>query len=381
MIQQTIEKILKSKNPVNTSLLAVCLHGMSRLYTAAVKARLAAYRHGIFKTRKLSCRVVSIGNITVGGTGKTPLTMYVAERIQSWGLRAAVISRGYKGIAEKSGAIVGDGSRLLLSAQDAGDEPFLMAARLMKRSVPVLAGHDRIRMGQLAIRTFDPDVILLDDGFQHVRLARDVDVVLLDEKLPFGNQHLLPRGVLREPLSSLQRADLFILTRSDTKEKTLTHAPLKASRSGLPQRPVFRAAHIPVLRAWIEADQWAGAELLSGSTDLDNQLFAGRRVFAFSGLAANDAFRRSLTDMGLELSGFIGFADHHAYTQNDVKQILHAVRSTGADCLCTTDKDWVKLFQKVNWPLELAVMGVDIDFAADAPGFDKALRSRLAAAG
>ena len=149
MIKETIEKVLKSDHPANTSLLEVCLHGMSRLYTAAVNARLAGYRYGIFKTRRLPCRVVSIGNITVGGTGKTPLTLYVAEKIQSWGLRVAVISRGYKGMVEKSGAVVGDGRRLLLSPQQAGDEPYLMAARLMKRCIPVLAGHDRSRMGEL----------------------------------------------------------------------------------------------------------------------------------------------------------------------------------------------------------------------------------------
>lgn len=381
MIRESIEAVLKGDNPVNASFLEYFLHGLSHLYAAAIKIRLAGYRRGILKTRRLPCRVISIGNITTGGTGKTPLTVYVAELIHRQGLRAVVISRGYKGGSERSGAVVSDGNRVLMSPQAAGDEPFLMAARLVQRSVPVLVGHDRVRIGLLAIRKFNPDVILLDDGFQHIRLARDVDVVLLDNRQPFGNSHLLPRGVLREPLTSLYRADFFVLTRADPEEKdaiAVTPAPL---RPGLPPRPVFRAAHAPVLRAWIEPGRKAVAEQLSYSGADDFQQLAGRRVFAFSGIAANEAFRCSLTGRGVEIDGFIGFADHHAYTPTDVDRILGAARTAGADCLCTTDKDWVKLPRQVTWPLELAVVGVDINLGGDAPGFEKQLRSRLDTAG
>ena len=381
MIRDVIDKVLKSNQPTNTSLLAIFLHGLSLLYAAGVKTRLAGYRHRVLPMHTLPCKVISIGNITVGGTGKTPLTLYVTELIRRWGLRVAVISRGYKGGAEHSGGIVGDGRRLLLSPQAAGDEPFLMAALLTNRSVPVLVGQDRLRIGLRAIQQFKPDILVLDDGFQHIRLARDVNIVLLDSRQPFGNGHLLPRGILREPLSSLHRADLFVLTRSDPPEKAAATEDPDGIRSDLPDRPVFQAAHMPLLRTWIEADQNIDVGRLTQASPADNRLFAGRRVFAFSGIAANDAFRQSLTGLGAEISGFMEYRDHHFYTPQDADRIVDSARSAGADCLCTTDKDAVKLSLLPAWPLDLAVMGVDIDFGSDSSAFAEALRSQLAMAG
>ncbi|KPJ77520.1 MAG: hypothetical protein AMJ54_07640 [Deltaproteobacteria bacterium SG8_13] len=376
-----MEAVFDNNDPQNSSPLEVFLHALSRIYAVAVKVRLAGYRHGIFKTRRLPCKVISIGNVTAGGTGKTPFAIYVAAMIHRWGLRAAVISRGYKGDAERRGAVVSDGSRLLASPEAAGDEPFLMAVRLMPLSVPVLVGRDRVRIGLQAIQRFAPDVIILDDGFQHVRLARDIDVVLLDSQRPLGNSHLLPRGVLREPLSSLRRADLFVFTRTTAKEKDTGSHPCRTLPFRLPDRPVFRAAHAPVLRVWIQPGQNAALEQLSRPGALEIRQLAGRRVFAFSGIAANAVFQRSLTGLGIDVSGFIGFGDHHAYSTDDLSRILDAARSAGADCLCTTDKDWVKLPRHVDWPLELAVMGVDIDLGGDAPGFAEQLRLRLCPAG
>ena len=381
MLRPAIERILKSDNPINSSFWEYFLQGLSQLYAAAVKVRMAGYRRGIFSTRKVSCKVISIGNITVGGTGKTPFTVYVAELIHRWGMRAAVVSRGYKGEAEQKGAVVGDGSRLLLPPRTAGDEPFLLASRLNKISVPMLVGQDRIRMARLAVQEFAPDVIILDDGFQHVRLARDIDVVLLDGLRPFGNGHLLPRGVLREPLSSLLRADIFVLTRTDPKAPPVSSDLADASRFGLPDRPVFRSAHRPVLRNWIRPGEQMQIKQLTASGSHDLKRIAGRRVFAFSGLAGNDGFRQTLTGLNIALCGFIGYADHHAYTVDDRDHILDSANAVGADCLCTTDKDAVKLSQLPAWPLDLAVMGVDVDLGDDAVPLEKELRSRLAEAG
>ena len=377
MMRKAIENIVAGDNPANSSPLEILLHGLSWIYSAAVKIRLAAYRSGIFNSRQLPCKVVSIGNITVGGTGKTPFTIYVAERIRHWGLRAAVISRGYKGGAERQGAVVSDGGHLLVSPQVAGDEPFLMAARLLHLSVPVLVGHDRIRMGRQAVENFHPDVILLDDGFQHIRLERDLNVLLLDSRRPFGNSHLLPRGVLREPLSSLRRADLFVLTRSAANKTSGHPDPADEIRSNCPQRPVLRAAHRPVLRAWVETGHNPGIERLSDASVQDNRRLEGCRVFAFSGIAGNDAFRQSLIDLGATVSGFMEFADHHAYSPDDLSRVRDAAQSSGADCLCTTEKDWVKIAGHTDWPLAVAVMGVDISFGQDTAGFEAQLRSRL----
>ena len=376
-MRKAIENVVAGENPVNSSPLEILLHGLSWIYAAAVKARLAAYRSGIFNSRQLPCKVISIGNITVGGTGKTPFTICVAELIRHWDLRAVVISRGYKGDAERHGAVVSDGNQLLVAPQAAGDEPFLIAARLLRLSVPVLVGHDRINMGLQAVEKFHPDVILLDDGFQHIRLMRDVDVLLLDSRRPFGNSHLLPRGVLREPLSSLRRADLFVLTRSAENNTSGHPDPVNTIRLHCPQRPVFRAAHRPVLRAWIEAGHNPGIERLSDAGSLEDRRLEGCRVFAFSGIADNDAFRQSLIDHGITVSGFMEFADHHAYSPDDLNRVRDAAQSTDANCLCTTEKDWVKLAGLSDWPLAMAVMGVDISLGQDTDGFEAQLRSRL----
>ncbi len=185
---------------------------LSKAYGTGVRLRRNAYASGFLKQKKLPCTVISIGNLTTGGTGKTPMTIYVAEQVRRLGYRVAVLSRGYKGAAEKSGGIVSDGNAVLMDPLSAGDEPFLLAASL--KGIPVLVGHDRYQSGMHAINRFQTEVVILDDAFQHLALFRDVNLLLLDSSLPFGNGHLLPRGSLREPVSALDFSDALIMTRS-----------------------------------------------------------------------------------------------------------------------------------------------------------------------
>ncbi len=185
---------------------------LSKAYGAGVLLRRDGYASGFLKAKKLPCTVISIGNLTTGGTGKTPMTIYVAERVRRLGYRVAVISRGYKGTAEKSGGIVSDGSAIRMDPVTAGDEPFLLAASL--KDIPVLVGHDRYQSGMHAINRFQTEVVILDDAFQHLALFRDLNLLLLDSSLPFGNGHLLPRGTLREPTSALRFSDALVMTRS-----------------------------------------------------------------------------------------------------------------------------------------------------------------------
>jgi tetraacyldisaccharide 4'-kinase len=380
MVREKVEAVIKNEKTSNSSLLEYFLSNLSRLYGAAVHIRTASYRAGILKTRRLPCRVISIGNITVGGTGKTPLTVYVVEKVHRLGYRAAVISRGYKGEAEKTGGIVSDGQELRMTTQIAGDEPTLIAMRIMKYAAPVLVGQDRFRIGQLAMSKFKPDVIILDDGFQHVKLARDINVVLLDSRHPFGNGYLLPRGVLREPISSLMRANIFILTRVDSAEKSVSAENLGALSCYLQERRLYRTTHEPVLREWLPAEYRLAGENFTFSTSQNFRQLRMRKVFAFSGIAANDEFKRTLKHLQCDLKGFIGFGDHHLYTDADVARILHSANAAGANCLCTTDKDYVRMAHRIKWPLDLAVIGVEISFGREESNFIAELKSRLTAA-
>ncbi|MCF8080795.1 MAG: tetraacyldisaccharide 4'-kinase, partial [Desulfobacterales bacterium] len=174
------------------------LGAAAAVYGGAMALRAECYRRGVFASHRCSCPVVSVGNLTIGGTGKTPMVVYLARRLVAAGKRPAVVSRGYRGASETTGGIVSDTSRILLPAEAAGDEPWLIANLL--KGVPVVVGKDRCRAARIAQRAFSPDVILMDDGFQHLRMRRSLDLLLLDAAHPFGNGRIFPRGTLREPI-------------------------------------------------------------------------------------------------------------------------------------------------------------------------------------
>lgn len=198
--------------PLGTSAVFSCtalLSLLSKLYGLAVTIRLSLYRLGILKSRTLPCFVLSIGNITAGGTGKTPMTLYAARLVKKLGYTAAVVSRGYKGAFEEKGGIVSTGKKIVATADQAGDEPYMLATTL---NIPVVVGKNRYKAAMTAVEEFHPDVVILDDAFQHLAVKRDLNLLLLDCTSPFGNNALLPRGPLREPLSALNRSDAVVLT-------------------------------------------------------------------------------------------------------------------------------------------------------------------------
>ena len=240
-LKQDIESVMKKEKDSRTGSLGYFLFALSLLYGSIVRTREFFYQKKIFKSRKLPCKVISVGNLTVGGTGKTPMTIHLARRLSCQGYKTAVISRGYGGRSEKSAAIVSDGHQILLQSDEAGDEPFMIARNL--KHIPVIVGQNRVKAGWLAIEKFAPDVIVLDDAFQHLKLVRDIDLVLLDYHRPYGNKHLLPRGTLREPISALARADAFILTRCDA----VPGEDQAALKKIIGNRPVFKTVHIPYI--------------------------------------------------------------------------------------------------------------------------------------
>lgn len=328
----------------------------SWLYGAGMRLRRNFFNQGIFASHRLPCFVISVGNLCLGGTGKTPMVLHLAKLLGDMGYKPAVVSRGYKSLGEMKGAVVSDGRSLLCDVRHAGDEPFLLANVL--EGVPVVVGKDRVAAGQTALKRFQPDVLVLDDGFQHLRLQRDLNLLLLDARNPFGNSHVLPRGTLREPKSALSDADALIITRCDNVAPA-SHLDLG---KGLSSRPVFLTSHKSVLRGILPAGQMVDAGLLARSNAGDPGQLRSRRVFAFSGLARNDAFWHGLAQFGAQLLGTLGFRDHHPYHEDDAKRIDRLALSAGSNYLVTTDKDFVRLPQKVRFSLDLIIMGISIDF-------------------
>lgn len=339
--------------------LASILWFFSKAYQAGADLNAWLYTKEIRKRRSLPCLVISVGNITVGGTGKTPMTMYMARLMQDMGYKVAVVSRGYKGRAEKKGAVVSDGKRICLSPRDAGDEPYMMAGALA--GIPVLVGRNRYEAGRMAVEKFGVDAIILDDGFQHLALKRDVDLVLLDQQRPWGNGHLLPRGTLREAPKALKRADAAILISTEAEPEAIGQQKTERQSKHetlLSQIRCFQATK--VLR--VDRVVTAANSSLKNAPQADLKLLRGRRVVAFSGLADNKAFLRALSEAGCQLVQAFGFDDHHWYHQSDIDQIIAAAESSQADLLVTTAKDYARNLEKQHWPIPTVILTLDFKF-------------------
>jgi tetraacyldisaccharide 4'-kinase len=349
--------------------LAALLEGLAGLYGVAMGSRARLFRSGRLPSHRLPCKVVSVGNITVGGTGKTPMCLYMARLIRRTGRRVAVVSRGYKGQAEQQGGIVSDGQSLRMSSAAAGDEPYLMARQLLPLGIPVLVGHNRVRSGALAVKRFRTDVIVLDDGFQHQRLQRDLDLVLLDAGRPFGNGYLLPRGTLREPLSALARADACLLTRCPRAVVEEARRP-PADRNL--RRPVFPVSQTPQIAEWVPAGAMDRGHLRPGL----GKAPAGP-VYAFSGIARNSDFYANLRDLGFDLRGRTPLPDHHTYTRGDLAVIETRADRAGARMLVTTEKDRVKIDESWLERFPLLVMGVQMDFGRSTEAFQRFVCRKL----
>lgn len=359
-IRQKIESVIKSGGKSRPFSFATLLHALSFVYGGGVKIREHLYKKGVLQSKKLPCKVISIGNITAGGTGKTPMAVYVAETMKRSGCKTAIVSRGYGGAAETGGGVVGDGRDVFMGPEMAGDEPFMMASR--RNGIPVVVGADRFGAGMIAATRFNPDVIVLDDAFQHLRLERDLDIVLLDGTSPFGNGRLLPRGPLREPVSALSRGDAFVLTKCGA-DSSAVGKRLEKFISG---KPVFMSVHVPYVGKAFRA----GREIEPGSGFIE-----GRSVFAFSGIANNDDFFRTVETFKCEVPGSMGFPDHHPYSEDDLSVILRKAKEAGADCVATTEKDFVRIF-KHSWPVDLAVLGFAHSFSDGGKAFETLLTER-----
>jgi tetraacyldisaccharide 4'-kinase len=328
-----------------STLLLQLLIPLSFVYATGQRLRVGLYRAGILKTRKLTRPVVSIGNITVGGTGKTPVTAHIARFLLARGYRVTVLSRGYGGSLEGQTAVVSDGSNILHNPEQCGDEPFLLA-----RSVPGLAvviGSDRFAAGQLALKECAPDIFLLDDGFQHLRLHRDLNILLLDFARPFGNGWTLPAGLLREPIQAALRADWIIHTRCDS---VIADIPLLTQ---IPQTSCrYRLGRlIP----------------LGGGESLEMSAFAGLPLIACAGIAEPEQFFVGLEQRGLRLLRRLPLADHAAYDMEVVSGIKEAMSISKARYCVVTEKDAVKLVA-IAGELEASILVAPLEIDMEDAG-------------
>lgn len=321
---------------------------LSGLYGGVVNLRLWLYRVGLLRPRRLPARVVSVGNLTVGGTGKTPTVIMVARTLQARGCRVAVISRGYQGKHGRQVSVVSDGQNVLMGPGEAGDEAYLIAGSLP--GVPVLVGRDRWSVGRMALDVFQSQVLLMDDGFQHLALARDVNLLLLDAEQPWGNGHLLPAGALREKKAQAARATAFLVTRVNEVPESLT-AELQRD---FPDRPVFLSRHEPVRLV-----------RLNDSREMETRHLKGRRVLAFCGLARPMTFLQTLLSLGADVALFIKWPDHYQPRGRDLRLIEAKARELGVFEAVTTAKDAVKLAgrslgQSAEHPLDVWTLDVEI---------------------
>jgi tetraacyldisaccharide 4'-kinase len=336
------------------------LQPLAGIFRVGVALRHAAYRMGWLKTQRLSRPVISVGNLTVGGTGKTPLVATIAQILQHQGLKPSVLTRGYGRENEQDLIVIEPGAARPPEAREVGDEPALLARMLPE--VPIVLCADRFRAGQAAEECFQVDAHILDDGFQHLALARDLDLVALDATQPISNWRLLPAGRQREPLSALRRAQIVVITRSDSADsKPLEALVMKAS----PKTKIFRSQ--TVLRGW--ADTWSGEPI-------PHSRIHGQKVAAFCGIGNPDAFFADLRRWGFDLVGKDAFPDHHIYTDGEIQRFTAAARKNGATALLTTQKDAVKFSRE--WTPQLPILSCEIESQIqDAEDFEKTLLSAM----
>ena len=320
-----LEDLWYGRLPIFERTLALPLRPASFAYRIAQKLRNAYWR---MQARSSGVRTISVGNLTVGGNGKTPFTLFLAMRLSERGLKVGIVSRGFGRslVRGERAAIVSDGREIKLSAQDAGDEP-LMMAKLFRG--PIVVARRRIDGIELLKQIAHPDVVLLDDAFQHRALKRDVDLVMIGRERGFGNRRLLPAGPMREPLKAIRRAHAAILISGGDANRPSAITPRQMKK--ISRIPVLRATLRPHALVRVEKGSWV--ELPVG--------LAGRKVLAVSGLADPSGFYAMLHEIDADLVGVLEYPDHHDYSGADWQTIVNAARD--ADMILTTEKDLVKL--------------------------------------
>ncbi|MDE3067736.1 MAG: tetraacyldisaccharide 4'-kinase [Verrucomicrobiota bacterium] len=369
-----LEVIFEERHDFRAVVTRGLLFGSSKLFQAGVKMRRWLYNVRIFRDKTLGVQVIAIGNLTVGGTGKTPVVEKFARELRDAGRNVAILSRGYRSkpppvhrwLLDKvlfredktPPRVVSDGKSLLLDSEMAGDEPYMLASNL--RDVIVLVDKDRVKSGRYAIEKFGCDTLLLDDGFQYWDLrGRRHDVVLIDRQQPFGNEHLLPRGTLREPPSHLARAQTIFITKSDGRTAELRRRISEFN----PDAAVIECVHHPL---YLE-------DVFTGERK-DLEFIRGKKVASLSGIAQPESFEDSLETLGAELVYSKRFVDHHRFTQQEVLNVINRSKKRQAGVIVTTQKDAVRFPKIDRRDLPIFFMRVEIQIVSGANDFQDCVR-------
>lgn len=346
----------------------------SRFYRMAVQFRVWMYDKRVIRNHALGCLVVSIGNLSCGGTGKTPVVEVFARTLSENGRKVAILSRGYRSKKrtfreklvhifrnrkiETPPKVVSDGRNLLLNSEYAGDEPYMLASNLP--DVAVVVDKDRVKSGIYAIDNFQSDVIILDDGFQYLMLKPHINIVLVDSSDPFGNGHVLPRGILREPIKNIRRADYIFLTKSDGSHK-IGHLK-RFIRRHTRRAEIIECCHKPQYLV-----------TLTGKDILPLSSLKKAKVAALSAIARPDSFERFLEDFGADLVLKDHFADHHRYTQQEIIDFVNQAKAAGAEMIVTTEKDAVRIPRLDRCDVPILYLRIQIDILSGQESFNQCI--------
>jgi tetraacyldisaccharide 4'-kinase len=338
---------------------------LSKVYGGIVQLRLFFYACGVFRKKTLGCLIISIGNITVGGTGKTPLVEMFARALTEGGRKVAVLSRGYKrkrkyavwdifktGRWDEPPEVVSDGERIVMNSEDAGDEPYMLAKNLT--GIAVVVGRNRVKSGSYAIEKFAADTLVLDDGFQYLPLDRRLNIVLVDATNPFGNGHLLPRGTLREPLRNLARADLFFIT----KAKDIPTGPIK-------ERIREHNSTAEIVECYYEPRYLVN--IVTGEK-ADLSYLEGKRAAVMTAIADPEGFEASIGRLGARVVAVSRYADHYRFSERDLDAVVASVEKKG-DCIVTTEKDFVRLPPGRKYAMPIFYLRVEVKIISGARDF------------
>ena len=369
-----LEVVFEERHDFKARLTRGTLFGGSKIFQVIVKLRRWLYNVRILRDKTLGVQVIAIGNLTVGGTGKTPVVEKFARELRDAGRNVAILSRGYRSKPaplhvkflnkillredQTPPRIVSDGKSLLLDSETAGDEPYMLASNL--KDVVVLVDKDRVKSGRYAIEKYGCDTLLLDDGFQYWHLrGRRHDVVLIDRQQPFGNEHLLPRGTLREPPSHLARAHTIFITKSDGNTAELRERIHHLNATAA----IIECVHQPLYFEDVFTGERKGLELL-----------AGKKVASLSGIAQPESFEQSLAKLGGEVVYTKRFADHHRFTQQEILNAINRAKKRQAEIIVTTQKDAVRFPKIDRRDIPFYFMRVEIKIVAGANDFQDCVR-------
>ena len=355
-------------------LIMTVFYVFSLIYGQLVNLKLSMYHIGWFKKERLTCFVISLGNVTVGGTGKTPTAQHLAREIRDMGYRVAILNRGYRAKWRGAVGIVSDGHALKMDAETAGDEAFMLAKHLP--NVPVLIGPERAVTGRYAIEHFGAQVAILDDGYQHWQLERDMDILLVDAVNVFGNGYLLPRGTLREPLSHIDRADVCLMTKVDQAAPGAIEYIWETFRSYNQDGLILESIHQP--RQFVRLADWY-EDIAAGGVPVTE--LKGKKVLAVSAIGNPASFEQTLADLGIEIVESMRYPDHHDYGEKDMAEVLYRAETLGVEAIIITEKDAVKVpgdVVRAKWRIPMYVISVEVTFQKGQEAFFSTLKDALA---